>query len=218
MKFNKKYIAANTIVFAMLIVLSITSSRAYCQFDNTVLVLQQTPPEGGRVTPATGVLEHPVNSELTLTAEPQPGFHFVVWLGDVSSPTTNRTKVFLDAPKIVIAVFERSEFDFLVGGGPSTSAPVGGLHRSPSRQRSPGGVSGGGGGGQNGHRERKYSYPFPVPEPGEESDEFPVPEPIPEPATIALTGAGAFWLLRRRRKACSNRPVKTLVPGNEENF
>jgi hypothetical protein len=163
---------------------------AYCQTYDPVLLLQQTPPEAGKVTPAVGVHHFDLNTDVTLTAVPKPGYQFVYWLGDVSDPTDNSTIVYLDAPKIVIAVFERAEYELLVVDEIPRSAPVGGLFASPAD------FGRLGFGGLGGRRPRKFRRPEP-PEP-EEPDDFPVP--IPEPATAILLGLGGLFAFVGRRK------------------
>jgi len=177
---------------------------AYCQTDGIALLLQQTPPQAGKISPAVGVHRFELHTELTLTAVPKTGYQFVYWMGDVSDPTANNTILYLDAPKIVIAVFERAEYEPLdveaeVEPRPQ-SRPVGGM--TPS-----GGFGGGGGGGGIGRKPRRIvangengngdeDEDFPVPP---EGNDFPVPEPIPEPATIMLLSLSSLALLRKRR-------------------
>ena len=161
---------------------------AYCQTYDPVLLLQQTPPEAGKVTPAVGVHHFDLNTDVTLTAVPKPGYQFVYWLGDVSDPTANSTIVRLDAPKIVVAVFERAEYELLVVDETPRSAPVGGLFPGAEDYGRIGYTGGGG------KRPRKFRWPEP-PEP-EEPDDFPVP--IPEPATGILLAVGMLALMRKQ--------------------
>jgi hypothetical protein len=178
-------------------VLFALSGPAYCELDGTTLLLLQNPDEGGTVTPAAGVHYLEQGAEVTLTAVPQPGFQFICWLGDVSDAMANRTLVYLDAPKIVIAVFEAAEFELAIYPEHSTSAPGGGLFSSPTE------ILNSGFGADGGKRPHKPPGPpqeqndFPVPEEGEEED-FPVPE-VPEPATICLLGLGGLIMLRKRQ-------------------
>ncbi len=186
---------------------------AYCQTDGIALLLQQTPPQAGKISPGVGVHRFELHTELTLTAVPKPGYQFVYWMGDVSDPTANNTILYLDAPKIVIAVFERAEYEPLdieeaEAGLQPQSRPVGGMTAG-------GGFRGGGGGGgigrkpgrivPNGENGNGEDEDFPVPPEGidfpvpPEGDDLPVPEPIPEPATVLLFGLGGLALLRKRR-------------------
>jgi hypothetical protein len=164
-------------------------SPAYCQTYDPVLLLQQTPLEGGTVTPAVGVHHFDVGADVTLTAFPKPGYQFVYWLGDVSDPTASATIVHLDAPKIVIAVFERAEYELLALEQRTPGAPVGGLVASIAASRQ------GGFGGPGGRRPHKFRWPTP-PEPEEPAD-FPVP--TPEPTTVALLAVGGLFVFSRRR-------------------
>jgi len=189
---NSIFIAWQLVILALVVFLCGFLEPAYCQSDDPVLLLQQTPPEAGKITPGVGVHHFESGTEVTLTAVPKPGYQFIYWLGDVSDPTANRTIVYLDAPKIVLAVFERSEFEFLVTEERSQSAPGGGLFASaPDYARQ--GYTGGGA-----KRPPKWRRPTPPePEEPEEPEDFPVP--IPEPATILLLGFGSLALLRKRR-------------------
>jgi hypothetical protein len=170
---------------------------AYCDQDGTALMLEITPSQGGYLNIAPGVHAYDRFAEVTLIATPKPGYQFVYWLGNVTDATTGTTTVFLDSPKIVIAVFERSKFemvglegDYMVGG-------EGG-----------GGLVGGGGGFDTSleqaggakrpliHHPPKPNEDVPVPEEGEGD----IPVPVPEPATITLLFTGFLMLSNRRRK------------------
>lgn len=202
---------------AMLLFVAVAGLPAYCQnITGYALMIQQSPAEGGIITPQSGVHRVGLNESMTVTAIPNPGYRFVYWLGDVSEPDRNQTTIIANAPKIVIAVFERTEYDMLVeiediemaGGG-------GGLLRSSAVNISgAGSVSGGGGGGQIKNKPREYTLPDIEPdideeEEDEDEDEFLLPdesddllvpdEPIPEPATIALLGLGSLAVLLRRK-------------------
>ena len=186
------------ITLAVVVTLFGLSAQAYCRSNGVVLLIQQTPAKGGTVNPSVGVHRFDLNTEVTLTAVPEPGFQFVCWMGDVGDTTAGSTITYLNAPKIIIAVFERTQFDFLAPAERATSTPHGGLNRSAadySRQ-------GGGGGGAK--RPKEWSRPA-EPEKPEEPD-FPVPEdrndlpaPAPEPATVILLGLGGWMALTRRR-------------------
>ncbi len=198
------------VILALAVVLYGLLELAYCQgptsaewqprTDGTVLLLQQTPPQGGEVNPRVGIHRFDLNAEVTLTAVSKPGYYFVYWIGDVGEPTANSTIVYLDAPKIVIAVFERSEFEFEKKELQVTLGGVGGGLR-----RSAGDYSRSGGSFAT---RWEYEWPkrpeepptpepdFPVPEEGEGEANFPVPE-LPEPATVTLLALGSLVLLRK---------------------
>jgi hypothetical protein len=162
---------------------------AFCQTSDVALLLQQTPSKGGAITPGAGVYHFKLNSQVTLTAAPKPGYQFAYWIGDVSDPSAVSTTVYLDKPKIIIAVFEQSGY-----GVPAVEK----------------GISGGGGGGGSGYvspamtfgqagsissvaggvKPKVYKAPYPK------------GEVIPEPATgVLLLLGSAFALARRRTKS-----------------
>jgi len=187
------------IILTLAVLLCGSLEPAYCQTDGTALLLQQTPTQAGKITPDAGVHHFELNTEVTLTAVPRPGYQFVYWLGDVSDSTANTTIVYLDVPKIVIAVFERSEFEFLAVEERSQSAPHGGSFASAADYSRQGGAGGG--------SKRPSKWALTAEEPEEpELEDPPVPEdvddfpaPIPEPATICLMGLGGLALLKKRR-------------------
>lgn len=196
------------------IAICVMAPYGYCQSDDGyALLIQQSPPNGGVVTPGVGIYDAELDERVTLKAIPKPGYRFMIWLGDVDDPTSNVTTVSADGPKIVIAVFERSEFEpkakveyeddgFEFGG----SGGGGGIRRGSHP------FSGGDGGGVPGawptiwpdwdppiDDDDDDENNFPVPDDGEGG--LPVPdEPIPEPATIMLFGFGASFVLRRKRE------------------
>ena len=181
---------------------------ANAQTDSTVMLLQQSPPNGGAVSPAVGVHTFDQNANVTLTATPKPGYQFVYWLGDVSDATASTTNAYLDTPKIIIAVFERVKYDFALFEELPPSRAGGGGGGQP-RRSSADYYGQGGFGGPGGRRPHKYYGPSYEPPPEGDSsipvpDEiFPVPEPepIPEPATGLLLTLGAFLArLKRKRK------------------
>jgi hypothetical protein len=184
-------------ILPLMAITACLTAPAYCQ---TALMVQQSPPDGGTVTPAVGVHDFAPNSEVTLTAVPKPGYLFVYWLGDVSDATSTRTVTYLNTPKIIIAVFVRSEYEFLLGSDPIRSMPGGGLYASARD------YSNQGGGGAIVRRPPSFSPPRPpednhnVPVP-EENHNVPVPEPIPEPATgVLLILGGLLTSVIRRKK------------------
>ena len=108
------FIGWRGLISAIAIIVCWLFAPAYCQTPDVALLLQQTPSKGGAITPTAGVHHFELNSEITLTAAPKPGYQFLYWLGDVSDPAATKTVVYLDKPKIVIAIFGRTENGTLV--------------------------------------------------------------------------------------------------------
>ncbi len=163
------------VMAGVLIITLILLAPAYCQLSGVTLLIQQSPPQGGRVVPIAGVYDFELNAEINLTAIPRPGYYFVQWLGDVVDPTAATTVAYLNKPKVIIAVFQQTDYGTLLGGATVTPDIV-----------SSAGFSGGGtvssGGG--------YSPPPPPPPPP--------PTPTPEPATGLLLALSGLALLRKR--------------------
>jgi len=193
----------------LLVIFSITGP-ALSQTDSVALLLQQSPAEGGKVSPSLGVHHFGSSARVALTATAAPGYQFVYWLGDVSDPASSTTNAVLDSPKIIVAVFEKVQFDLMPVMQAPQGAPVGGMYASAA-DYSRGGIS-----PVAGKRPHKYRLPSKPPEPPEEpepdfpvpegenfpvpgGENFPTPEPIPEPATICLLGLGAIFTLRAGR-------------------
>lgn len=174
------------------------SAQASVQENGTALMLEASPAEGGYLNIATGVHTYDIDSDVTLKATPKPGYQFVCWLGSVSNAVTSSTTVVLNSPKMVIAVFERSEFetpgvesDYIVSGGEGGggTVPSGGLPDSSLEEAVPRPIS------------SSSSLPSLPPEKNP-------PVPTPEPATITLFFAG-FLMLANRRKNGENPLCKT---------
>lgn len=160
---------------------------ADCHAEEIVLLLNQTPAKGGEISPGAGVHHFRSNSEITLTANPKPGYQFVHWLGDVSDATATSTVVYLNKPKVVVAVFEQAEYgarDILPGAGGGGGA--GGLMPTAPNFYPQGGISAGGGGGGG-----KPSGPIIY-------TQEKTPE-VPEPATGVLLVMGSLFAFARRR-------------------
>ena len=174
--------------FACVMMLAVAVAPAQCQTSGMTLFLQQSPFEGGVVTPSPGVHLFTPDANIELTAVPKPGYKFVCWLGDVGDSTATTTMTYLDKPKVIVAVFERCPYEDLYGGGGSSSGVV--TNESVGNNFSHH-AGGGGGGGTPG------SIPDPIPDPT--PDPVPDPDPTPEPATILLLGSGGLMLLRKRR-------------------
>ena len=165
------------------------------------LMIEQSPVDAGKITPHVGIHRVKLNEVVVLKAIPKPGYRFIYWLGDVTDVATNETTIVVGAPKIVIAVFERTEFDL-----PEFDVVRNGLGRgggsrvpdfSPRSRRV-------GSGWEIPDRpediDEEPGMDFPVPE----DEDFPVPEdedfPVPEPTTVVLLSFGAVPLMLGRRK------------------
>jgi len=94
-------------------ILLLHSTPGFGQGGEYALMMQQTPPDGGTVTPQLGINSYGTNKVITLTATPAPGYQFLYRLGDVSEAGSMTTTVVLDCPKIILAVFERTEYEVL---------------------------------------------------------------------------------------------------------
>ncbi len=139
------FVGWRRLISAIAIIVGCLFAPAYCQTPDVALLLQQTPAKGGVMTPIAGVYHFELNSEVTLTAVPKPGYQFVYWLGDVSDPAATNTIVYLDKPKVIIAVFEQSEYGVLAAeeGMPGGGGGGGGLVTTVANYGQTGGISGG---------------------------------------------------------------------------
>ncbi|MBN1795688.1 MAG: PEP-CTERM sorting domain-containing protein [Sedimentisphaerales bacterium] len=209
-KSRKSAIRSYTLVLTLAVVCLALPGN--CNAVDYALLLQQSPVEGGSVEPGTGIHHLGGDSQVILRAVPQPGYQFITWLGDVDEPTAPVTTTYMDSPKIVIAVFERIQYESieaadLLFGGPGGS----GLRRSA------GDIGGGSGGGaiRRDYKGVNWKWPddeededdFPIPDQGDDfpvpdqGDDFPVPgQDVPEPATIVLLIAAAMLTRVRRIK------------------
>lgn len=162
---------------------------ADCQAQEVLLLLEQTPVKGGDTTPITGVHHFKPGSEVLLSASPRPGYQFVHWLGDVSDATARSTVVYLNKPKVIVAVFEQAKDnakDILPAGG----GGGGGLMPTAVNFAPQGGISAGGGGGGGKPQPGPVTY---VLDTNEKTPE------VPEPATGVLLVMGSLFAFARRR-------------------
>jgi hypothetical protein len=155
---------------------------AYSATSDITLFVEQTPDGGGATNPSSGIYRFSPQSEVTLTATPSPGYQFVYWLGDVSSPEAISTVVYLDKPKIVIAVFEQADYNYTGGGSPGGG---GGTITTGGNISAGGGLS-----STTGAKPTQIVY-------APSGDATPE---IPEPATGILLGLGSVLLLKSRRR------------------
>lgn len=198
---------------------ALLNSRSFGQ--DFSLMIQSSPNNGGMIrSSAAGgdVIRAQANGSITLTATPMPGYQFVQWLGDVTDAVTAQTTVLIDGPKIVVAVFTRSDADEVKldpSGATQQSSPSGG--GGGSRGRAPGvAIAGPGNAGAGGFRTGSSGIPAfdtngnatasDTNNPAEiiPSNETIGPdagnsEDVPEPATVGLMGIGVFLLLAQRR-------------------
>jgi hypothetical protein len=184
---HPRLIACKGIILAVAIIVGGLLAPAYCQPSSVTLLLQQTPTQGGIITPNTGIYHYAPDSEVTLTAVPKDGYRFTYWLGDVSNPTASFTVVHLNEPKVVVAVFEPTNYDTLdVSGSLATSGGGGGggLFASAPDFRWPSAISAGGGAG-------KLQGPISL-QIGDGVAE------TPEPATSILLVLGSLFAFARR--------------------
>lgn len=177
---------------------------AHCQTGGIALLIQQTPSQGGLVSPELGVHHYNSGSEVTLIAVPRLGYQFVYWLGDVLDPTASKTIAYLNKPKIIVAVFEQVEQGQMVvgqsvpsGGGGGGDFIASGEPISPSAARS------GSAGSPRSSPEKPPTEgtpdPIPPDDPPLPPDEPPIDPPeVPEPATGLLLTLGGLALLRKR--------------------
>jgi hypothetical protein len=160
---------------------------ATCGYGQTPayeLCIEQSPAQAGKLSPDSGTHRFAPDAIVTLSAEPQPGYQFAYWLGDVADPKAQRTTVQVNSSKMVIAIFQPADRDYptevLISGGGGR----GGGGAVPTRiDLSTPGYSLAGG--------TAKSKPEIVP--------VPVPVPVPEPATLLLLGLGAVALRKKRR-------------------
>ena len=187
--YGPPFVGWKGLISAIAIIAGCIFAPAYCQTSDVSLLLQQTPDKAGETMPLAGVYHFELNSEVTLTAEPKPGYQFLYWLGEVSEPAANSTTVYLDKPKIIIAVFEQTEY-----GAPDTEMglPGGGgggggssLATNVMNYGQAGSISSGAGGIKLKPKLQKPIY--------SKSNEV-----IPEPATGLLLVIGSVFAFTRR--------------------
>ncbi len=195
------FFQAGRLQFLAIVFISVVCvSPLIAQNGRLALLVQKIPEYGGVVTPTQSVQLAASDQLITITATPRDGYEFVYWLGDVTAPTSSITTVLVDAPKMVIAVFERpqiGEFSETIPGSFSrgskgyakasfrSSRPNSNPIASPSPVFSP-------------RNKATFVNQIIINEPPEESDDPEKPE-VPEPATIVMLGSGLIILLRKRK-------------------
>ena len=200
------FLGLRAIILAAVVILVSLGGAAYCQTEGVSLLLQQIPAQGGTITPSAGVHHLKPNSEIALTATAKPGYQFICWLGDVSDPKASSTVAYINRPKIIIALFERTEYENLLtqtgaagGGGSGASGSASGGSFSDVGNQT-GLMIGGGGGTPKVLLPAPGSVSWPINiEPSE-------PEPaVPEPATGILLALGSLFTLFRKQKSENRR-------------
>ncbi len=186
MKIERPALSGFRVLISFVIVLSCVTFPAYCKGGTITLLIQQTPKDGGEVTPLAGTYKYDQNSEVTLTAKPKEGYEFAYWLGDVSSQESISTVVHLDKPKIVIAVFQPIQNNLNISGNAGGGGGGNGLVNTPVTIGMSAGLSGGGGGKPQ--QQKVYVSS------GEK------PPVVPEPATGVLLAIGGLLTFSKRRK------------------
>ena len=200
MNLRKNHISPNGIRILTLLLAIVTLPVMAADDSGYALLLQSSPAHGGKIIPGNGVFKVTVGQNIPLIAVPQRGYRFLYWLGDVKQTDIMRTTVRVDSPKLIVAVFEREEFEDLMPSllEASGNATGGTYYSNPLNTQS--GMM-----GSHFYNEPKYppvnpeepeSDDFPVP-----SDPFPVPDdnPVPEPVTILLFAAGSMFVMRMRK-------------------
>lgn len=151
---------------------------------NYSVLFQESPPGAGEIKPGTGVHTYAPSETVPLNTVPKKGYKFVTWLGDVRNPAENRTQLTVDGPKIVIAVFERDEYEFSAEGPQITQGPPA-LYPNSVSYTTDGGT---------------WDPPIHYHDDPPDNPHYdPPPVPTPEPATIVMVGIGA-WLAAKHRK------------------
>jgi hypothetical protein len=178
-----------------LVIFAGSVSPLMAQQEDFALLMRRSPDYGGYVTPLSGAQTTGLYRLVEISAEPREGFEFIYWLGDVTDPGNSSTTVLLDSPKIVVAIFERSEIANL--------APSDALGVSGGRAFSSGNLT-----------SSRFVYPQSLvsPPPASAPRKSPVyyniifpednePDPdVPEPATLTLFAMGALMLAKRKRR------------------
>jgi len=212
---SQVFLRLRAIILAAVVILVNLGGSAHCQTEGVSLLLQQIPAQGGTITPGVGVYHLEPNSEITLNAIAKPGYQFVCWLGDVSDPKASSTVAYINEPKIIIALFERIDYEDLLpqtgaagGGGSGASGSASGGSFSDVGNQT-GLMIGGGGGTPKVLLPATPSLPIPVdldkliiepptflaPVPGEQA--------IPEPTTGILLALGSLFTFVRYRASLS---------------
>ncbi len=77
------------------------------QPEQVTLTISSKPVEGGTTQPAAGSYDYNINTWVSISATPAPGYRFVGWNGDVENPQSATTRVYMGGDKSVVANFEK---------------------------------------------------------------------------------------------------------------
>ena len=175
---------------AIVVLFAGSLSPLMAQQDQFTLMMQKSPHFGGNVTPLEGLQTSGLYKLVEISANPRQGYEFAYWLGDVTDPTKRSTTVLLDSPKLVVAIFERSEMAMqslsnvmgVSGGGPASR----GFLRPNTAGYPPIMVSASPAGSS--YKQTVNYVIIPVDT-----------EEVPEPLSLALLAAGTLMLVKRKR-------------------
>ncbi|GEM_PF-2469250 len=77
----------------------------------------------GQVTPAPGEHSYQENTTVNLEADPDEGWEFLGWIGDVADSNQPATTITMDSDKTVTAQFEEEEEEYFAGGSGTLEDP-----------------------------------------------------------------------------------------------
>lgn len=163
-------------IVAILTGMTLPAIATEAEDSGFALLLQPSPADGGSIMPGDGVHRVQIGDSVPLIAVPKRGYRFLYWLGDVGQTDRTRTSVRMDSPKLVVAVFEREQFEDLLPAGIPQGASYGGVYASAEP-------------GHGGSIEGSNWTPDPPDE----------PKITPEPVSILLLGLGVFAVSRMRK-------------------